>query len=137
MLGRDEVDFVRQWGPKIGTDAARLKWSGTQLLGRGYFLNFAWIPSVIAGAKLAWPVLLSLGILLGLASAAHCVLAGLKFRDANRMASQELGLRLGFGHVAPPPREPDHYQAWCRRYGVTPYTAITPQADQLGEAGLG
>jgi hypothetical protein len=122
---KNETEFVSQWAPKIGEDAASLRWRASVLLIRCYLLNFFWIPCVIAGAKIPSTPLLILGVLLAITTVFHLVLAGAKLREANKAAGRLLGLRLGFRHVAPPPREAKHYEDWCRRHGVTPYAAQT------------
>ena len=119
-------DFVGQWAPKIGDEAARLRWRGTVLLLRSYLLNFVWIPCVIAGAKIPSTPVLIVGVVVAVTAGVHIVLGGAKLRAANRVPGRLLGLRLGFGHVASPPRERNHYEDWCRRNGITPYAAGPP-----------
>lgn len=99
-------DFVGQWAPKVGEEAARLRWRAGVFTVRSYLLNFAWIPCVIAGAKIPSAPILILGTLLGVWDGFLIVLFWLKLREANKAAGRLLGLRLGFGHVPPPPRCP-------------------------------
>lgn len=115
--------FLSVWEPRIGNEAARLRWRGSVLLLRGYALNFIWIPCVIAGAKIPSTALVVVGVIAGCTEAGHLVLGSLKLRAANKVAGRLLGIKLGFRHVNPPPRSRERYEEWCRRRGVTPYAA--------------
>ncbi len=129
------ADFVDQWAPKLGEEAARLRWRGTRLLGRSYLLNFVWIPCVIAGAKIPFLPLMIAGILTAVTAGLLIVAGSVKMHQANRVAGQLLGLKIGAGHIMAPPREDRNYQKWCVRYGVTPYAAQErPSAAQRSNA---
>jgi hypothetical protein len=88
-------------------------------------LNFVWIPLVIAGAKIPSMFLLAVGILVAVIEAGLITMSSWKLRAANRMTSDLLGLKLGFGHINPPPREREHYEQWCHRHGIVPYAAAS------------
>lgn len=118
--------FLELWAPKVGEEAARKRWRSNVLLLRAYLLNLVWIPLVIVGVKLPSTALLVLGILVAAAEAALVAMSSLELRAANRMTSALLGIKLGFGHVSPPPRQRRHYEEWCRQHGVAPYAANGP-----------
>lgn len=116
-------DCVGQWAPKIGEEAARIRWRSSLLLLIAYLSNLVWIPLVIAGLKVHSAAPVAVGIAVAVGGAVLIVVSSLKLRVANKLTSELLGLRVGLGHVAPPPREREHYEAWCRKYGVTPFAA--------------
>jgi hypothetical protein len=101
------------------------------LLG-GYLSQLVWIPLVIAGLKVPSDALLAVGLAVAVGGAVLIVVAGLKLRAANKLTSELLGLRLGFLHTAPPPREREHYEKWCRQHGVTPYAAASEPREGSG-----
>ena len=115
--------FVSQWSPKIGRQAANIRWRASVLLIGAYALNFVWIPCVIIGAKSGTPLLLGAGAAVAAVAGALIVAGGFKMRTSTRLASSELGVRLGVGRIAAPPRKAAHYEDWCRQHGVTPYGA--------------
>ena len=122
----NEGKFVGFWAPRIGDEAARLKWKATRLLLAVYLLNFVWIPCVIAGIRANIPALTVVGALVACVQATGVVLTAYRIRAVNRATSRMLGLRVGAGTgVAPPPRGADAYEAWCRKHGVVPYEAMS------------
>lgn len=129
-MAQTKDSITNQWAPKIGRPAAELRRKSVALIGRSYWLNFLWIPSFIAAAKLHSLVLWAIGILTAVATIGTYS-AGLVYsRRSHRLAGACLGLHFGpgKGHVPPPPREDGHYRAWCSEHGVTPYAAETQNA---------
>ncbi len=123
-------EFVELWEPRVGRDAALLRWASARLLLMGWLLNFIWIPLIIAGAKASVPSLTWIGAVVACVEAGCIVLAGLKLRAANRLTSHMLGLKVGFRATNPPPRTADRYEAWCRKHGVVPYGAASRHATE-------
>lgn len=121
--------FVDFWAPRIGDEAAGLRWRSAVLNLWAYLLNLVWIPCVIAGAKIPLVPLLAVGLLTAIAAVTLLVFGSLQLRAANKAAGRVLGLKLGFGHISPPPRTRDRYEQWCRQHGVTPYAAGSSDAD--------
>jgi hypothetical protein len=119
----NEARFVDFWASRIGEEAARLRWRAAVLLLRGYLLEFVWLPCVIVGGRTGVAALVVAGIAVAVVSAGCLVAASLLTRSATRAASRLLDMRLGFRHVAPPPRSRERYEEWCRLHGVTPYAA--------------
>ena len=118
--------FEAFWAPRIGPEAARLRWDQARLLALAGVLNIVWFASIGVGVRLDLPVLTGVGGGVALAAAACLALAVGRLRAANRAASRRLGIKLGFRAIAPPPRSADRYEAWCRKHGIRPYTADPP-----------
>ena len=118
--------FESFWAPRIGRDAARLRWDQARLLLLAGLLYFVWFPSIGVGVRLGIPVLTGLGGGVVVVAAICLALAVGRLRAANRAASRTLGIHLGFRAVAPPPRSTGRYEAWCRKHGIRPYSADSP-----------
>ncbi len=53
-----------------------------------------------------------------------------KRHKAKLLASRNLGIKIGIGHVMGPPLSRQGYEAWCQRYGLTPYAANAHEAHE-------
>jgi hypothetical protein len=120
---RNRDAFVAEWAPKIGNAAAEIRWRSSVESLLGYMTNFVWIPLVIMGGKTHTAYLIGVGAAFGAIGLAVIVHSGWLLRHANQHASQVLGFRVGFRAAPPPPRTRDHYDSWCRKHDVVPYSA--------------
>jgi hypothetical protein len=117
------VRFLAFWGPRLGDEAAVLRWSWAIRLNWAYGLNFVSLPCIFAGAWAHVPALILIGVVIYLAQGALIVLAAIRLRASNRAASSALGVRIGHGGIAGPPRSDAGYEAWCRKHGLRPNSA--------------
>lgn len=115
--------FVAQWTPKVGASAAGIRWQSSVHLLTAYLSNFVWIPLVITGAKVGEAILVVAGIATALGGLLLLLDSAWRLRHANHLTSETLGFKVGFRAVAPPPRTREHYESWCRKHGVVPYSA--------------
>lgn len=116
------ADYIRVWRPKVGTEVATLRWRSSICLLVAYLSNFVWIPLVIAGLTAELPIVLAMGLVVGVLGFSLALMSGILLRRGNRRLTFMFGFRVGFGAVAPPPRTDDHYQEWCRKHRVIPYS---------------
>jgi hypothetical protein len=124
-----KVRFVSFWGPRLGDEAAALRWSWAIRLNWAYGLNLASPPCIFVGAWAHVPALIPIGVVIYLAQGALIVLAATRLRASNRAASSALGVRIGRGGITGPPRSDAGYEAWCRKHGLRPDSARQDRND--------
>jgi hypothetical protein len=116
------ADYLRAWTPKVGPEAAVIRWWSSIVLLVAYLSNFVWIPLVIAGLRADLPTMLAIGIVVAVVGFSLVLVSGALLYRANRRLTQIFGFRIGLGAVAPPPRTDAHYREWCSKHGVKPYS---------------
>lgn len=92
--------FTSFWSPRIGRDAARLRWDNARLVCVAWLLNLVWIPSVIAGVRAALPGVTGIGVAAGMTAAVCIVLAGSSFEPPTEQRVAASGFGWGFAPSA-------------------------------------
>jgi hypothetical protein len=118
-----KAKFVGFWGPRLGDEAAAMRWSWANTLRLAYLLNFVSIPCFFVGVRAHIALLVIAGVAIYTGQGALLVLGGIRLKASNRAASNALGTRIGFGATPGPPRPAAAYESWCVKYNITPYAA--------------
>jgi hypothetical protein len=118
-----KAKFVRFWGPRIGDEAAAMRWSWANTLRLAYLLNFVSIPCLFLGVRAHITFLVVTGVAIYVGEGALLVLGALRLKASNTVASNALGIRIGLGATPGPPRPAAAYERWCKKYDITPYAA--------------
>ena len=118
-----KVKFLAFWSPRIGGEAASLRWRWANSLNLAQVLLLVSLPCTCVGGWAHVPILVPIGIAIYLGQGAILVLASLRLKASNAAASRALGFKIGIGAVPGPPRPKDAYERWCEKHGVTPYSA--------------
>jgi hypothetical protein len=118
-----KAKFVGFWGPRIGDEAAAMRWSWANTLRLAYLLNFVSIPCFFVGVWAFATFLVVLGVAIYLGQGALLVLGAVRLKASNRIARDALGMRIGLGATPGPPRPDAAYERWCKKHNITPYAA--------------
>jgi hypothetical protein len=124
MLTNGE-SYIAFWAPRIGRRAAESRWLAAKMTARGYAVAVCGFVLFPFGSRLG-PVLLTLAIALVVVGGGLLAAGVYKVFTTNSVIGETLGLPIGPGRIAGPPRRADAYTAWCKKHGVTPYAADQP-----------
>lgn len=133
-VGRLVDTGVRNWAPRVGWEAARLRVSSALRNISASLLTLVFLALLGAGSAAGSDILFAL------AAAAECLALGCWARSLNRrkryraVASRHLGVRVSGRVGENVPRDKLRYEAWCRVNGLTPYAAATDGAARGAQA---
>ena len=116
---------TRNWAPRVGSQAARLRVSADVLNLEASLLTFVFLALLGTGTGTHSVALIGIGVVVEVVAV---VLWGLSLRrrsEYRRVASRHLGVRVSGRIGENVPRDRSRYEAWCRTRGLTPYAADT------------
>jgi hypothetical protein len=111
--------FLELWGPRVGDDAARIKYQSAQCQWWASLSSIVWFTSLAVGGGLHVRALVIVGAVTLCACAVLIGLSLARLHEAKTVAGRCLWMTLrGW-----PPLEADAYETWCCRHKLTPYAA--------------